>query len=137
MLACAPGHPLAGRTDVKLAELRDERFVDFHPDWATRDMVDQVLAASGVERRVALEVTDVHSLLDLVTYGLGVALVPQSFAAKTDRVHFIGLADEVPDWEIVSVTSDPTSTAATALLRAVHDAKSGRRRPEPVLVAAS
>ena len=90
-------------------------------------LVDKALATAGVERRVALEVTDVHSLLDMVAYGLGVALVPQSFAAKTDRARFIGLADDVAAWETVSVTSDPTSAAAGALLKAVRQAKSGRR----------
>jgi DNA-binding transcriptional LysR family regulator len=132
VLACAPGHPLTDRTDVKLADLQGERFVDFHPDWGTRDLIDRVLADAGVERRVALEVTDVHSLLDMVTYGLGVALVPQSFAAKTDRVRFIGLADTMPAWETVTVTSDPTSAAAAALLRAVREARSGRRSPGPL-----
>jgi DNA-binding transcriptional LysR family regulator len=131
VLACAPEHPLAARTDVKLADLRDERFVDFHPDWGTRDLIDKVLAAAGVERRVALEVTDVHSLLDLVTFGLGVALVPRSFAAKTDRVRFLGFADSVPAWETVSATSDPSSAAAAALLRAVRQAGDvARARPE-------
>jgi DNA-binding transcriptional LysR family regulator len=86
-----------------------------------------VLAAAGVERRVSLEVTDVHSLLDLVTFGLGVALVPQSFAVKTDRVRFIRLAGIVPAWETVTVTGDPTSAAAAALLREVHEARNGRR----------
>src|SRR5258708_7098609 len=68
VLACAPEHPLAGRTErtdpceVKLADLRDERFVDFHRDWGTRDLVDKVLADAGVERRAALAATDVHSL---------------------------------------------------------------------------
>ena len=127
VLACAPHHPLAGRTDLKLADLREERFVDFLPDWGTRDLVDAVLATAGVERRVALEVTDVHSLLDLVAHGLGMALVPQSFAAKTDRVRFVGLADETAVWETASVTGDPTSAAAAALLEAVRSAKSGRR----------
>ncbi|SNS49476.1 transcriptional regulator, LysR family [Streptosporangium subroseum] len=127
VLACAPEHPLAAREQVKLVELQEERFVDFPPDWGTRDLVDDVLATAGVERRVALEVTDVHSLLDLVTFGLGVALVPQSFAAKTDRVRFIGLAGIVSAWEIITVTADPTSAAAVALLREVHETKSGRR----------
>jgi DNA-binding transcriptional LysR family regulator len=126
VLACAPEHPFAARAQVELAELQAEQFVDFLPDWGTRDLVDRVLAAAGVDRHVSLEVTDVHSLLDLVTCGLGVALVPQSFAAKTDRVRFIGLAGSVPAWETVSMTGDPTSAAAAPLLRAIHEAKSGR-----------
>jgi hypothetical protein len=91
------------------------------------DLVDNVLAAADVERRVSLEVTDTHSLLDLVTCGFSVALVPQSFAVKTDRMHFVGLAGAVPAWETVTVTGNPTSAAAAALLREVHVAKSGGR----------
>lgn len=123
VLACAPGHPLATRAQVKLADLTDEQFVDFPPDWGTRDLADRVLTGAGVERRVALEVTDVHSLLDLIAFGLGVALVPQSFSGKTDLVRFVPLDDSVPAWETVSVTADPTSAAAAALLRAVDTAR--------------
>jgi DNA-binding transcriptional LysR family regulator len=127
VLACAPDHPLAARVEVGLAELRGEQFVDFLPDWGTRDLVDSALAAAGVDRHVSLEVTDVHSLLDMVTFGLGVALVPQSFAAKTDQVRFVGLSGTVPAWETITVTGDPTSAAAAALLGEVQEAKSGRR----------
>ncbi len=122
VLACAPGHPLAGRAEVALAELDAERFVDFQRDWGTRDTVDRLLDAACVTRRVALEVTDVHSLLDLVACGLGVALVPQSFSVKTDKVRFVGLAAPDARWETVTVSADPTSAAATALLDAVRRA---------------
>ncbi|MEV7968359.1 LysR family transcriptional regulator [Sphaerisporangium sp. NPDC088356] len=128
VLACAPEHPFAGREQVEPAELRAERFVDFPPDWGTRDLVDNVLTAAGVERRVSLEVTDVHSLLDMVTFGLGVALVPQSFSVKTDRVRFVGLAGVVPAWETVTVTGDPMSAAAAALLDGVRGAGVPPRR---------
>ncbi|MGH6656290.1 MAG: LysR family transcriptional regulator [Actinocrinis sp.] len=127
VLACALDHRLAGATAVKLPDLADERFVDFPADWGTRDVADRVLNAAGVERRVALEVTDVHSLLDLVAFGLGVALVPRSFQVKTDRVRFVGLDGEVPAWETVSVTADPTSAAAAALLREVHTGRTVER----------
>ena len=70
VLACALSHPLAVRDRVPVGALAGERFVDFAPDWGTRDLVDSVVGA----RRVALEATDVHSLLDLVASGLGIAL---------------------------------------------------------------
>jgi DNA-binding transcriptional LysR family regulator len=122
VLACAPAHPLATRTGVALTELADERFVDFQPDWGTREAVDLALAAAAVERRVPLEVTDVHSLLDLVACDLGVALVPQSFSVKTDRVRFVGLADPALRWETVAVSAAPMSAAADALLDEVFQA---------------
>ena len=87
---------------------------------STRQSVLAALATAQVDRRVALEVTDVHSLLDLVTFGLGVALVPQSFSVKTDRARFVELAGVVPVWETVTVTSEPTSAAASALLHEVR-----------------
>jgi DNA-binding transcriptional LysR family regulator len=126
VLACAPEHSLAVESRISLSRLRDQRFVDFPADWGARDHADVVLANAGVDRRVALEVTDVHSLLDLVACGLGVALVPQSFSVKTDKVRFIGLDEQPPQWQTVSVSRDPTSTAAAALLREVAAAKSGR-----------
>ncbi|ALG14215.1 LysR family transcriptional regulator [Kibdelosporangium phytohabitans] len=122
VLACALEHPLANRTEVSLHDLDGEPFVDFQQDWGSRDLVDSVLG----ERRIAFEVNDVHSLLDLVTFGLGVALVPQSFSVKTDKVQFVGIAGRLPSWDTVVVTSETASAAATALLDAVAAARSGR-----------
>lgn len=122
VLACALGHRLAAQDRAKPADLADEQFVDFPADWGTRDLADRVLAAAGVERRVGLEVTDVHSLLDLVAFGLGVALVPRSFSVKTDRVRFVDLDGDVAAWETVVVTADPAGAAAAALLREVSAA---------------
>jgi DNA-binding transcriptional LysR family regulator len=127
VLACAPDHPFATAGRIELPQLHGERFVDFRRGWGARDLADQVLTDAGVDRRVALEVTDVHSLLDLVACGLGVALVPQSFSVKTEKVHFIGLAGPIPPWETVSVSNDPTSAAAAALLEVVNEAKGGRK----------
>jgi DNA-binding transcriptional LysR family regulator len=119
VLACALDHRLASLDRAKLADLTDEQFVDFPPDWGTRDLADRVLGSAGIERHVALEVADVHSLLDLVAFGLGVALVPSSFSVKTKRVRFIDLDGDVAAWETVCVTADPTSAASAALLSRV------------------
>jgi DNA-binding transcriptional LysR family regulator len=125
VLACAPGHRLAEADRVSPAALAGERFVDFAPDWGTRDLVDSVVGP----RHVGLEVTDVHSLLDLVGCGLGVALVPQSFSVKTDRVRFVGLAEPAPHWETVTVTANPPSAAAVALVAEVRRAAGLSHRP--------
>ena len=122
VLACAPGRPLAGREAVAPHELTAERFVDFPAGWGTRDLADRVLGAAGAGRRVPLEVTDVHALLDLVGLGLGVALVPRHFSRKTDRARFLPLTGRVPQWEVVAVTGRPASPGAAALLREFADA---------------
>ncbi|WP_394615000.1 LysR family transcriptional regulator [Lentzea sp. JNUCC 0626] len=126
VLACAPESPFAGRESVALEDLAGQSFVDFNPDWGTRDQVDRTLAAAGIDRHVAVEVNDVHSLLDFVIFGLGVALVPQSFALKTDRAHFVGLRGNVPGAETVVVTTHAVGAAASVLLEMTLEAKSGR-----------
>ncbi|MFJ5988106.1 LysR family transcriptional regulator [Lentzea sp. NPDC092896] len=128
VLACAPESLFATRESVGLDELAGQSFVDFNADWGTRDEVDRALAAAGVERHVAVEVNDVHSLLDFVAFGLGVALVPQSFAVKTERAHFVGLRGDVdvPVAETVVVTAGTVGAAAGVLLDMVFEARSGR-----------
>jgi DNA-binding transcriptional LysR family regulator len=128
VLACAPGSTFAAREFVVLEELDGRSFVDFNADWGTRDEADRALAAAGVERRVAVEVNDVHSLLDFVAFGLGVALVPQSFALKTDRAHFVGLRGTAPVAETVVVTANTVGAAASVLLDMVLEARAGRLR---------
>ncbi|NUT54057.1 MAG: LysR family transcriptional regulator [Saccharothrix sp.] len=124
VLACAPELPFAERESVRLAELAGQAFVDFNPDWGTRDDVDRALATAGVDRRVAVEVNDVHSLLDFVGFGLGVALVPASFAGKPTRARFVDLVD-APTAETVVVTAPTVSAAASVLLDMALEAGSG------------
>jgi DNA-binding transcriptional LysR family regulator len=124
VLACAPELPFAERESVRLAELTGQPFVDFNPDWGTRDDVDRALATAGVDRRVAVEVNDVHSLLDFVGFGLGVALVPASFAAKQTRARFVELVD-APVVETSVVTTPTVSAAASVLLDMALEAGRG------------
>jgi DNA-binding transcriptional LysR family regulator len=128
MLACGPDHPFADRDRVDLRELDGLPFVDYHPDWGTRETVDRLLAANCVDRHVALEVNDVHSLLDLVGNGLGVAILPGNFVHKGSRARFVPLTGDAPVWETAIVTPASHSAAASVLL----DMVAPRSRLQPV-----
>ena len=122
VLLCHPAHPLAERDTVDVAALVDEDFVDFSTDWGARRVTDQTFARAGAERQVSVEVNDVHTLLDFVHQGLGVALVP---APVTRKPHAKGLhvaalaAEDGPTWQVsVAVAaSAPPGPAATELLQ--------------------
>jgi DNA-binding transcriptional LysR family regulator len=93
VLACPTSHRLSGRKNVSLSQLRVEAFVDFHPSWGTRLIVDRAFADARIERRIAFEVTDLSTLLDLVARGLGVALVPEPIAqARARQAHAMPIA---------------------------------------------
>ena len=70
----------------------------------TRDVVDRAMAAATVERQVAFEVNNVHWLLDLVGYGLGVAVVPEVFRAA-------------PSWQVAVAAATGRHPAAAAMAR--------------------
>lgn len=84
VVLCAPGHRGAAADRVAWGELPGESFIDFHPDWGPRRAADGAFTEARVRGTVGLEVNDVHSLLELVHEGLGIALVPHHFSRKPE-----------------------------------------------------
>lgn len=131
VLLCHAGHPLAaGRrsrpgaaagdpagTPVRWEDLAGEPFVDFHPDWGARGLTDRAFAAAEVPRRVALEVNDVHSLLELVGHGLGIAVVPHQIARKEQAAGLcvLPLPEGGPGrWQVSVAVPDEDATGPAA-----------------------
>jgi DNA-binding transcriptional LysR family regulator len=77
----APGHPLTTHREVDLRLLADEVFVDFASGSSARAQSDQAFAAVGLRREVAFEVSGVELMLRMVRHGLGITLLPATFAA--------------------------------------------------------
>ncbi|WP_329306050.1 LysR family transcriptional regulator [Streptomyces sp. NBC_01260] len=125
VLLCAPGHRLAVTDRVGWDELPGEPFIDFHPDWGPRRAADEAFATARVRRTVALEVNDVHSLLELVQEGLGIAVVPHHFSRKPEARGLVAVRLDgpvQPYYESVVVLPDartmsPGARALMALVR--------------------
>lgn len=120
VVLCRPDHALAkAGTDPAPQDLLGEVFVDFHPDWGPRRVTDAVFAALGLRRNVALEVSDVHGLLDLVDEDLGIAVVPRHFEHKRPGLTALPLRDiGAAVYESAALLPAPqaTSPAARALM---------------------
>jgi DNA-binding transcriptional LysR family regulator len=80
VLLTAATHPLARRTRVNLAALRDERFVTFREGAAIRSALTAAAHRSGYEPTVAFEVSEATRLRSIVAEGLGVGILPRSDA---------------------------------------------------------
>jgi DNA-binding transcriptional LysR family regulator len=78
VLACPADHPLAAAERVPLGRLDGEAFVETDRAWTTRVRTDEAFAGARLSRRITCEVGDWSLLLDLVSAGLGLALVPGS-----------------------------------------------------------
>ncbi|MCX5496856.1 LysR substrate-binding domain-containing protein [Kaistia dalseonensis] len=144
VLVCAPDHALAGSENVALAALASETFVDFQPDWSTRRLVDAAFLSARSARRVAFEVNDLATLLDLVARGLGVALMPRAIAsarageASGPALAIVELAGPEICWELALLhvadprpgAAVPVNAAARAFLGLFNAALSRRHRGE-------
>lgn len=113
-------HPLAGRRRVRLAELRDEDFVNFPRANApvANDAVISACAASGFTPRIVHEVANDQALLSLVACGLAVALVPSATAGmRMNHVTFRRLYEEYAVTPLAAVLPAHDATPAAAHLR--------------------
>ena len=76
-------HALAGRREIRLAELRDEDFVSFLPGARLRELLLAGAREVGFEPRIAFESDQVRRISDMVAKGLGVTILPRSDVPET------------------------------------------------------
>ena len=76
VLAVPPGHELAGRETVAVAELRHVPLVQFREGYDLRAVTLAACRRAGFAPRVAVDGGEMDSVLHLVAAGLGVAVVP-------------------------------------------------------------
>jgi LysR family transcriptional regulator, transcription activator of glutamate synthase operon len=75
-LAVPPGHRLAARRRVRLAEVAAEPFVALTVTSEFRDLSDRLCREAGFAPSVAFEADDVATVRALVGAGLGIAILP-------------------------------------------------------------
>jgi DNA-binding transcriptional LysR family regulator len=118
LLACPPGHPLAGRRRIALSELDGETFVDNPPGWGIRVSVDRLFADAGLQREVAVEVGDIPTVSELVRAGFGFAFVsPSTLSNRRGLV----LRHVVPHPEFAVALVTPATRPPSAAARAFFD----------------
>lgn len=78
-------HHLDQQKAVSFAALRDERFVSFPPGTGLRRILDTAATPADFVPRVPYESTSLTQIRDLVSHGLGIALVPASVATAPGR----------------------------------------------------
>ncbi|APV35288.1 LysR family transcriptional regulator [Acinetobacter soli] len=75
-LAVNKNSALANTHEVDLASLKDETFLTLSKGFATRSDSDEVFENAGIDPKVFLEVSDIFTLISMVSTGVGLALLP-------------------------------------------------------------
>ncbi|MGH2378164.1 MAG: LysR family transcriptional regulator substrate-binding protein, partial [Candidatus Limnocylindria bacterium] len=81
VVAVGAGHPLASRSSVAIADLRDVPLVMFREGYDLRATTIAACLAAGFEPRFAVEGGEMDGVLRFAAAGLGVAIVPSMVVA--------------------------------------------------------
>lgn len=118
LVAIPNGHPFASRCTLSLADLADQAFVLFPPRMRSRilDITIAGCASAGFTPRISQEAEQLHTLLALVSAGLGVTLVPEWVAcAHQAGVSYARLEDQLPPYELLTAwRSDAANPSITS-----------------------
>jgi LysR family malonate utilization transcriptional regulator len=90
-LAAPLGSPYANHAEVDLAQMTGEKFVALREGFVTSQSFLRAFRNSGFEPHIEMEVSDIFSLINLVSEGIGYALVPGRMGAFTPRIQLIPL----------------------------------------------
>ena len=124
LLLVGPGHPLAARDEISLAELAGRRLLLPPPGSALRRVLDRAARSLGVQLEAQAEIDGVRLLATLAVDGHGAAIVPATAVPHTAaRGHHSLVVPELPP-RVVALAyhrRPAPSTAAKALFAVLRD----------------
>lgn len=121
-------HPLAGREEVDLAELKDEDFILQHPDQSVSGLCMQACAEAGFTPRVISRIETVSIAMNLARQGLGVVFLPSEVPEQYPMNGLCRIRLKKPiEKRIVMVTraKETPSHLVSAFIDFIHSKTSG------------
>ncbi|OBF33375.1 LysR family transcriptional regulator [Mycolicibacterium peregrinum] len=117
------GHSLAGRGQVRLADLADERWIGVEGGLMVDDVLNSIATLSGVQPRITQRINDFRVVEELVQAGTGIALMPRYVRLTRDLVRLtitdIPVARRVEVVTRVGANTRPAVNAVLEDLRAI------------------
>jgi DNA-binding transcriptional LysR family regulator len=139
-LALAPDHPLAGKRNLRLADLAADAWIEGTPSCACAEMTRRACERAGFVPRIAFESDDYGAIQGFVAAGVGVALIAElALTTVRDDIVIRSLGRETPVRRIhaAALAGGYRSPATTAMLEILTDVAGNyrTRRPDLELVA--
>lgn len=90
-LAVPLDSPYASRVEVDLQELAGENFVTLADGFITSFSFNRMMENANISPVIGMHVGDIFSLINLVSNGMGISLLPGRIASFTPRIRLIPL----------------------------------------------
>ena len=84
ILVVSPEHPLAGKNNITLQEIADQKFIGFESDIPTRKATDQIFKDEGIEMEPVMEFDNVETVKRAVEINAGIAILPQTTVTREE-----------------------------------------------------
>lgn len=130
--AAPAGSRYAGRKTIGLDEVRDELFVSLSGGFATSRGFQEAFQRAGFSPHIAMEVSDIFTLMNLVKGGLGYSLLPGRVRNMFgEHIQFIPLDDRFQIHQAIGLSflrareRDPNLLALAAACRMIGKNESG------------
>ncbi|MFN3373118.1 MAG: LysR family transcriptional regulator [Chloroflexus sp.] len=94
VLIVSTSHPLAGRSDVTMVELRNERWILSPASYELREATLKACREAGFTPQTVMEGGETETLVRFVAAGLGIALVPALAVAGFHNVVSLTIRDQ-------------------------------------------
>jgi LysR family transcriptional regulator, transcriptional activator of the cysJI operon len=90
IVAMNPKHPLAGKENLAIEELKEVEFIAFEKDIPTRKATDEILRKAEVEVSIVMEFDNVETVKRALEINAGVAIIPKNTVAnETERKQLV------------------------------------------------
>ncbi|MGW0707906.1 LysR family transcriptional regulator [Streptomyces sp. NPDC002643] len=123
-LGVPPGHALAGRDMVAVADLVDEPMVALKVGYGMRQVTDRLFREAGITQRIEIEATELSTVYSLVAAGIGVAVVPAPQPGNRPAPTILAVALSEPSavrhYGAVTRRGGPSGHAARRFVRFVR-----------------
>jgi LysR family malonate utilization transcriptional regulator len=122
-LAAPVGSPYAKHIEIDLAQMKDDKFLALDEGFVTSQSFFRAFERGGLTPQIVMEVSDIFSLINLISEGMGYGLLPGRIGAFSTRIQLIPLAARYASQQSVTLVfqksreRDPNMLALAAECR--------------------
>jgi LysR family transcriptional regulator, transcription activator of glutamate synthase operon len=128
VLVVGAGHPLADRSEVSLTALAKDDFIVFTRGTGIDTTFRTACQSAGFEPHAKYESSALPTVRALAAAGLGVAMLPRSFAEDDEEARIVRIEQPTPIRRVALAWTDRPLPAGTAFVRYALDSDGGRLR---------